>query len=118
MKRRLTTALACLLLIAAAAGCQHLDPNAPKLTPLGQVDEARQLWTEAHEVIAPLIEAGLIRDRDTLLAIKAITEQVPKDLDAAEAHARAGNGFTVDFLLKRVHAAIAALKNAKGATHG
>lgn len=93
------------ILATATGGCAALTGGAEP-TPLAKVDIARQSYVTSLQVLTPLIEAGVIKDKDTLQTLLTVRKQVAADLDAAERHARAGNGVTFQFLMDRITAAL------------
>ena len=107
----------CLVALAPSGGCQVFQPGAttrPALTNLGKVDELRKDWLLALTSLNDLDEAGAFKDHpDAVAVVKEIRDRVPGELDAAEAHARAGNAFSFDYYLNRARASIAAMEAEK-----
>jgi hypothetical protein len=88
-----------LLMLATLTGCQST-------TPLVQIAVAKQAYTAALNATTPLIEAGQISDRTTLMKIRDARTIVEAGLAEAETAARAGDVSTFKLWMDRVNSAL------------
>jgi hypothetical protein len=99
--------------LASGAGCNGgifgTPTTRPALSDLGKVDELRADYTVALRSANDLIEAKVIKDPDAIAVVGEIRDRAPKELDAAEQHARAGNAFNFDYFYGRARASVLAL---------